>query len=159
MNLNSSSHLPTVGWGSGTTLTALPYKDLIASTRGNHDFVKKVLAAAKKHNKNFDPYGYNDDAMWWGTAAMYAHRAYGDAEFLQYAKDVWERVHKSQVTSAQAKAGKSPVRAQKIKSTCGGDSVAGGMCKINGLCHEYVTDDRLHTQRCFGDLRAAKRQT
>jgi len=118
------------GWGSGTTLSALPYKDMVASTRDNYDFVSQVLDAAKAHNTNFDPFSYNDDAMWWGTAAIYAHRSYGDQKFLQYATDVWNWVQNSQVTPEQAAAGKSPVREQAIKGECNGKSVAGGMSGI-----------------------------
>ncbi|EJD35457.1 hypothetical protein AURDEDRAFT_175483 [Auricularia subglabra TFB-10046 SS5] len=115
------------GWGTGTTLGALPYKDMVASTKNNRDFVKKALNAAKKHNKNFDPYSYNDDAMWWGTTAFYAYRAYGDKEFLQYSKDVWNWVRKSQITDAEAKAGKSSVRPTKFSSKCNDKSIAGAV--------------------------------
>ncbi|EJD35437.1 Six-hairpin glycosidase [Auricularia subglabra TFB-10046 SS5] len=115
------------GWGTGTTLSALAYKDMVASTKDNHDFVKAVMQAAKNHNENFDPYGYNDDAQWWGTTAFYAYRAYGDQEFLGWAIDVWNWVASSQITPDQAAAGKSPVRDQAIKSECNGKSNAGAM--------------------------------
>lgn len=45
-----------VGWGTGTTLSALAYKDMVASTHDNHDLVMSILQAAKKNNANFDPY-------------------------------------------------------------------------------------------------------
>ncbi|EJD46826.1 Six-hairpin glycosidase [Auricularia subglabra TFB-10046 SS5] len=115
------------GWTTGTTLGAFAYKDMVASTRDNYDFVKAALAAAKRNNKNFDPYGYNDDAQWWGTTAFYAYRAYGDQVFLQYAKDVWNWVQRSQITAAQATAGKSPVRAKEIRHTCNTKGTAGGV--------------------------------
>lgn len=115
------------GWGTGTTLSALAYKDMVASTKDNHDFVKSVLQAAKQNNANFDPYCYNDDAQWWGTAAMYAYRAYGDQEFLGWAQDVWNWVAPSQVTPDQASAGKAGVRDKPIQSTCNGASTAGAV--------------------------------
>lgn len=115
------------GWSTGTTLGAFAYKDNVASTKANYAFVKSALASAKKNNKNFDPYGYNDDAMWWGTTAYYAYRTYGDQEFLQYAKDVWNWVQRSQITAAEAQAGKSAVRATAIKSTCNGKTTAGAV--------------------------------
>ncbi|KZV90632.1 Six-hairpin glycosidase [Exidia glandulosa HHB12029] len=115
------------GWGTGTTLSALAYKDMVASTHDNHDFVKSVLAAAKAHNEHFDPYCYNDDAQWWGTAAMYAYRAYGDQEFLGWATDVWNWVAPSQITQDQANAGSTPVRPAPIQGQCNGKSTAGGV--------------------------------
>ncbi|KZV98357.1 Six-hairpin glycosidase [Exidia glandulosa HHB12029] len=116
------------GWGTGTTLSALAYKDMVASTKTNKDTVKKILAAAKKNNQHFDPYCYNDDAMWWGTTAMYAYRAYGDKEFLGWAKDVWNWVLPAQITPEQAKAGKTPIRPDgTFKSTCDGKTTAGGV--------------------------------
>ncbi|KZV98352.1 Six-hairpin glycosidase [Exidia glandulosa HHB12029] len=116
------------GWGTGTTLSALAYKDMVASTNNNRDTVRNILAAAKKNNANFDPYCYNDDAMWWGTTAMYAYRAYHDDEFLGWAKDVWNWVQPSQITPDQAKAGKTPVRPDgTMQSTCDGKTVAGGV--------------------------------
>ncbi|KAH7100691.1 Six-hairpin glycosidase [Auriculariales sp. MPI-PUGE-AT-0066] len=115
------------GWGTGTTLGAFVYKDMIASTRDNYDFVKTALESAKANNANFDPFGYNDDSMWWGTTAAYAYRAYGDQEFLGYATDVWNWVQNSQVTPEQAAAGKSPVRDAKISSECNGHSTAGAV--------------------------------
>ncbi|EJD35990.1 Six-hairpin glycosidase [Auricularia subglabra TFB-10046 SS5] len=115
------------GWTTGTTLGAFAYKDMVASTRANYDFVKTALRAAKKHNKNFDPYGYNDDAQWWGTTAYYAYRAYGDKEFLQYAKDVWNWVHTSQITDKEAKAGVSAVRPKGFARVCNKKSTAGGV--------------------------------
>ncbi|KAH7100723.1 Six-hairpin glycosidase [Auriculariales sp. MPI-PUGE-AT-0066] len=116
-----------IGWDWGTSLSSFAYKDMVSSTRSNYDYLKKALAAAKKHNSHFDPYSYNDDAQWWGTTAMYAHRAYGDKIFLDYAVDVWKWVAQAQITQAQADAGKSPLRVSSFNSTCNGKTVAGGV--------------------------------
>ena len=71
-----------------------------------------ALQHVSSNNANFDPYcafcvprvpsapadlflAYNDDAQWWGTTAMYAHRAYGDQQFLDWAVTVWDWVQPS----------------------------------------------------------------
>lgn len=125
---NSSTGLFTVGWWhSGSAISALAYKDMVASTSDNRDFVRSMLSRAKSTNGNFDPYAYNDDAMWWGTAAYYAYRAYGGSDLLAYAQTVWNYVAPSQITVAQANAGKSPLRPFNIQKTCKGQTTAGGV--------------------------------
>ena len=48
----------TVGWWhSGSAISALAYKDMVASTQDNKDFVRNMLVRAKQTNGNFDPYG------------------------------------------------------------------------------------------------------
>ncbi|KAH7100692.1 Six-hairpin glycosidase-like protein [Auriculariales sp. MPI-PUGE-AT-0066] len=114
-------------WDVGTTLSALAYKDTVASTRDNYDYVKAALQHAKDHDGNFDPFAYNDDSQWWGTTAMYAHRAYGDQEFLDWAIDVWNHVAPSQITEDQANQGMHPLRPNPIQGQCNGKSTAGGV--------------------------------
>ncbi|KAH7097443.1 glycosyl hydrolase family 76-domain-containing protein [Auriculariales sp. MPI-PUGE-AT-0066] len=125
---NSSSGLFTVGWWiSGSAVSALAYKDMVASTSDNRDFVIAMLQQAKATNSNFDLYGYNDDAMWFGTAAYYAYRAYGGSDLLAYAQTVWNWVASSQITVDQAAAGKSPLRSFTIQKTCKSVTTAGGV--------------------------------
>lgn len=59
-------------WSCGTTLGAFAYKDMVASTKDNRDYVKAALAHVHSKSAPFDPYSYNDDAMWWGTTAICA---------------------------------------------------------------------------------------
>ncbi|KZV78283.1 hypothetical protein EXIGLDRAFT_51966 [Exidia glandulosa HHB12029] len=125
---SSSTGLFTVGWWqSGSAISALAYKDMVASTSDNRDFVRAMLSRAKATNGNFDPYGYNDDALWWGTAAYYAYRAYGGSDLLAYATTVWNYVASSQITAAQAAAGQSPLRSFAIQKTCKSLTTAGGV--------------------------------
>ncbi|EJD35438.1 hypothetical protein AURDEDRAFT_154866, partial [Auricularia subglabra TFB-10046 SS5] len=114
-------------WQVGTTVSSIAYKDMVAGTKQNHDYVKAALQAAKNNNEHFDPFCFNDDAQWWGTAAMYAYRAYGDQEFLGWATDVWNWVAPSQITPEQAASGTTPVRLTPFKGQCNGKSTAGGV--------------------------------
>jgi len=70
---------------------------------------------------------YNDDAMWWGTAALYAYRAYGDATFLTYASGNWDAVTPFQITAAQASSGTTPKKNFAFKGTCDSTTMAGGV--------------------------------
>ena len=57
----------------------------------NEDVVATYL------NKVFSLYSnystmYNDDALWWATAAYYAYRAYGDENLLDHVVQTWEHI-------------------------------------------------------------------
>jgi hypothetical protein len=41
---------------------------------------------------NYVQFQFNDDALWWGTAAYYAFRAYRDTALLDHAVATWENV-------------------------------------------------------------------
>jgi hypothetical protein len=114
-------------WDMGTTLGALAYKDMVASTRDNYDYVKTALQHAKGHHPSFDPFAFNDDAQWWGTTCFYAYRAYGDRQFLDWAIDVWNWVAPSQITQQQADEGRHPLRPNPIQGSCHDKTTAGGV--------------------------------
>jgi hypothetical protein len=40
----------------------------------------------------FVQFGFNDDALWFATAAFYAFRAYNDTNLLNHAIDTWKHV-------------------------------------------------------------------
>lgn len=78
----------------------------------------------------------NDD-RWWATAAVYAHRAYGDPDMLSHAVDTWNHVSNlyvfchytghlvnlkcsSAITPAQASAGQHPAKTFTLAGTCDG---------------------------------------
>ncbi|KAL4258367.1 Meiotically Up-regulated protein [Pleurotus pulmonarius] len=75
----------------------------------------------------YDTPKFNDDAMWWATAAVYAHRAYGDPAMLSHAVDTWNHVSTFAITPAQASAGRHPAKSFTLAGTCDGKSMAGGV--------------------------------
>jgi hypothetical protein len=67
-------------------------QDYFGGTTTNKATVVNTLNTAFSRYAHYDEYQYNDDAMWWGTAAYYAYRAYGDTTLLNHAIDTWQHV-------------------------------------------------------------------
>ncbi|KAF5359964.1 hypothetical protein D9757_012145 [Collybiopsis confluens] len=84
-------------------------------------------AALMKHGFSFLSFKlgfrYNDDAMWWATAAYYGYRAYGDDTLLSMATATWDHVSKYVVT----KGGTQPNKKSKVSGKCYGETMAGGV--------------------------------
>ncbi|KAJ1307720.1 hypothetical protein OPQ81_001809 [Rhizoctonia solani] len=115
-------------WVSANTYSAIALKDKITGTQTNRELVKAALKSNFEHHPHFYKYDFNDDALWWGTASIYAYQAYNDTIFLNYAIDNWKEASKYQITPAQAQAGKHPLKKDPIKATCDGhNTTAGGV--------------------------------
>ncbi|KAH7877292.1 endo-1,6-alpha-mannosidase [Lentinula edodes] len=119
----SNSQFDGIGfWQSAKVFSSMANFDHLASSTVYKDQVINGLTAAHETYRNFDPNGYNDDAMWWATASYYAYRAYGDSTMLSMAVAIWTRVSNYVVSVADAKAGKQPNKDFTIAGTCyGGD--------------------------------------
>ncbi|KAF5380750.1 hypothetical protein D9757_007144 [Collybiopsis confluens] len=128
-------------WQSGNVFSAMANFDHLAGKKMYQDQVTDGLQTAFNLYKNFDQFQhsalmkcvfascfrYNDDAMWWATAAYYAYRAYGNKTLLSMAAATWAHVSQYVVTKEDASAGKHPNKQHKISSKCYGKSMAGGV--------------------------------
>ncbi|CAE6387335.1 unnamed protein product [Rhizoctonia solani] len=114
-------------WGSANTWSAMALKDKATGNQANRGIVSDALGNNIYWHPHYYKYEYNDDAMWWGTANIYAYRAYKDNVLLGYAVDNWNEVSKYVVTAAHAAAGKHPLKTGTLKGTCGGTTMAGGV--------------------------------
>ncbi|KAJ7663970.1 endo-1,6-alpha-mannosidase [Mycena polygramma] len=114
-------------WQSGNVWSVLANQDHLAGTTTNQALVVNNLNLVFSRWAHYDQFQYNDDAMWWAQAALYAYRAYGDTNLLAHAVDVWNHVTGYVITAAQANAHKQPNKAFAIQSTCGGATMAGGV--------------------------------
>ncbi|KAI9573886.1 glycoside hydrolase [Boletus coccyginus] len=70
---------------------------------------------------------YNDDALWWATAAYYAYRAYGDENLLTHAIQTWEHIKTFQISEEDAQGGSMPTKSFPIMGSCEGKTMAGGV--------------------------------
>jgi len=107
--------------------SVLANQDRLAGTTTNKASVVANLNKVFSLRANYDEFGFNDDAMWWATAAVYGYRAYKDTNLLSHAQAVWAHVSTFQITPAQASAGSIPGKSFTIKSTCESKTMAGGV--------------------------------
>lgn len=70
---------------------------------------------------------YNDDAMWWATAAYYGYRAYGNPNLLNHAIATWQHVSNYVITASDASSGKQPNKDFLIEGSCDGETMVGGV--------------------------------
>ncbi|KAF8317155.1 Six-hairpin glycosidase [Clavulina sp. PMI_390] len=108
-------------WQSANVWSALALKDLYAGTK---DYESISLDAVRDTIKQF-PYfrydAYNDDTLWWATAAVYQYKAYGNTDALSWAEYSWANVAPSQITGTSGH-GKS-----FTWGTCNGKSLNGAV--------------------------------
>ncbi|KAK0457383.1 endo-1,6-alpha-mannosidase [Desarmillaria tabescens] len=124
---SGSSGVPGIGyWQSGNVFSVMAIQDWLAKTTTNKALVEDNLELVWGLWDNYDQYGYNDDAMWWAQAAIYAYRSYGNDTLLQHAIDTWTHVSNYVLTADQASAGTSPYKSVSLEATCEGKSMAGG---------------------------------
>ncbi|KAK7046403.1 glycoside hydrolase family 76 protein [Favolaschia claudopus] len=114
-------------WQSGNVWSVLANQDRFAGTTTNRDLVVNNLNLVFSRWPHYDQNGYNDDAMWWAQAALYAYRAYGNSDLLSHAMDVWDHVTGYVITPAQASSGRNPNKNFGIQSTCNGATMAGAV--------------------------------
>ncbi|KAH9836681.1 endo-1,6-alpha-mannosidase [Rhodofomes roseus] len=114
-------------WQNGNVFSAMANQDYFAKTTTYESTVVNALNTAYSLYANADQYGYNDDAMWWATAAYYAYRAYGNTDMLTHAIKTWQHVSAYQITAAEASAGSTSVKNFSLSGTCDGKSMAGGV--------------------------------
>jgi hypothetical protein len=114
-------------WQSGNVWSVLANQDHLAGTTVNQALVVDNLNLVFSLWPHYDQFQYNDDAMWWATAAVYGYRAYGDTNLLAHAINVWTHVTGYVITPAQAAAKKNPNKSFALESTCNGVTMAGGV--------------------------------
>ncbi|KAF8327335.1 endo-1,6-alpha-mannosidase [Amanita rubescens] len=114
-------------WQSGNVWSAIANHDYHAKTRTYQTQVIDNIKKGWSLYTNFDPYEYNDDALWWATAALYAHRAYDGSTMLTYAIDTWTHVSKYVISEADAASGRISTKSFAIAKTCSGHTMAGGV--------------------------------
>ncbi|KAH7913098.1 glycoside hydrolase [Hygrophoropsis aurantiaca] len=102
-------------------------QDYFTGSTTNQGDVTTSLNSAWSLYANYDQYGYNDDAMWWATAAYYAYRAYGDSNLLDHAIGTWTHVTNYVITPADASAGSISTKNFTIEGSCDGDTMVGGV--------------------------------
>jgi len=124
----SSASFNGIGyWQAGNVFSAMANFDHLAGTTTYETKVINGLTTAFGLYKNFDQYGYNDDAMWWATAAYYAYRAYGNKNALSMAVATWTHVSGYVVSKADATSGHQPNKDFAIAKSCYGQSMAGAV--------------------------------
>lgn len=90
-------------WQSANAYTAIIDFDLHTSSQNYKDTVGASLLALiplgdpNQQNPQGLRNGFNDDTLWWALACLDAYEAYGDSEFLQEAKRLWEWVKSTSV--------------------------------------------------------------
>ncbi|KAF9564880.1 hypothetical protein CPC08DRAFT_218746 [Agrocybe pediades] len=114
-------------WQSGNVYSAMALQDQVAGTSVNKGVVMANLKTVFGLWKNYDQFGFNDDALWWATSAYYAYKAYGDTTLLANAVATWNAVTPYVVTASQAQSGKTPVKSFAIAGSCDGFTMAGGV--------------------------------
>ncbi|CAK5283627.1 unnamed protein product [Mycena citricolor] len=110
-------------WQSGNVWSVMANQDYLAKSTVNKALVLNNLNLVFNRFSNYDQFGFNDDAMWWATAAIYAHRAYGDATMLSHAVTVWNHVRQFVVQGG----GTQPNKNFPIQSACNGVTMAGAV--------------------------------
>ncbi|KAH7928605.1 Six-hairpin glycosidase, partial [Leucogyrophana mollusca] len=114
-------------WQDANALSAMANQDYITHSTTNQAAVTNSLNSAWSLYANYDQYGYNDDAMWWATAAYYAYRAYGDSNLLDHAIATWTHVTNYVITPADASAGSISTKNFTIEGSCDGETMVGGV--------------------------------
>ncbi|KJA14158.1 hypothetical protein HYPSUDRAFT_220630 [Hypholoma sublateritium FD-334 SS-4] len=129
---SSTGQFANIGyWQAGNVWTAMAIQDELTTTQTNKADVVQNLNLVFGLFSNYDQFGgkfqFNDDALWWATAAMYASKAYNNTQLLDNAVSTWNSVSQFQITQAQAEAGSTPLKDFAIEGTCDGVTMAGGV--------------------------------
>lgn len=114
-------------WQAANVWSALANQDHITNATQYQSVVTNALETAFDLYSDYDQFQYNDDAMWWATAAVYAYRAYHDTSLLSHAIAVWEHVSQYVVTPSAASSGTLPTKDFSISGECDGASMVGGV--------------------------------
>ncbi|KAI0676443.1 endo-1,6-alpha-mannosidase [Trametes maxima] len=110
-------------WQAGNVISAMANQDHFAGTTTNKATVLNTLNTAFSKYQNFDQFGFNDDALWWATAAYYAFRAYGDTNALNQAIATWQHVSQFSIVDGGRVSGKS----FSVPATCNGITMTGAV--------------------------------
>ncbi|KIM88275.1 hypothetical protein PILCRDRAFT_252777 [Piloderma croceum F 1598] len=102
-------------------------QDHFVGNNTNQANVVSNLKTAFELYPDDDRWGYNDDALWWATAAVYGYRAYTDSDLLANAITSWNHISQYVITQAQADSGMQPHKNFSIEGTCNGATMAGGV--------------------------------
>ncbi|KAK7031733.1 glycoside hydrolase family 76 protein [Favolaschia claudopus] len=127
LNANTGEFNGIGFWQSGNAWSVLANQDWLAGTTTNKNLVVNNLNLVFRRWAHYDQFQFNDDAMWWAQACLYAYRAYQDTNLLNHAIDVWTHVTGYVITAAQASAHKNPNKSFSLQSTCEGATMAGGV--------------------------------
>ncbi|KAG6867346.1 hypothetical protein C0993_004154 [Termitomyces sp. T159_Od127] len=82
-------------WQSGNVWSATANHDKFANTVTFESSVAENLRNVFSLWPNYDKFGihrFNDDALWWAQAALYAYRVYNDTTLLAHAEATWNNV-------------------------------------------------------------------
>ncbi|TRM68594.1 glycoside hydrolase family 76 protein [Schizophyllum amplum] len=114
-------------WQSGNVWASMANEDHRAGTTVYQGQVVDQLNNVFNLHANYDQWGFNDDAMWWATAAYYAYRAYGDSTLLNYAITTWEHISTFAISQDNANSGSIPTKNFGFQGSCDGQSMVGGV--------------------------------
>ncbi|KAJ8592414.1 endo-1,6-alpha-mannosidase [Rhizopogon salebrosus TDB-379] len=115
-------------WQDANVLSAMANLDYFTISRTNQQAVTGSLNAAFSLYADYDQYGcYNDDAMWWATAAYYGYRAYDDTNLLSHAIETWQHVSNYVITASDASSGKQPNKDFPVRGSCEGETMVGSV--------------------------------
>jgi len=124
----SSGEFSGVGyWQSGNIWSAMALKDLIAGTRDNQNRVTSNLKLVARLHTGFYENTFNDDSLWWATAAIYGFRAYNDSSLLELAITTWNMASNAVITSTDASNGRISIKNFSIPNSCNGKTMIGGV--------------------------------
>jgi len=113
-------------WQGGNVLSAMALQDHITHQPSNEAVVTTYLNRAFSLYPNYSTL-YNDDALWWATAAYYAYRVYGNENLLSHVIQTWEHIKTFQMSEEDAQHGSIPTKSFSIMGSCEGKSMAGGV--------------------------------
>ncbi|KIJ65237.1 hypothetical protein HYDPIDRAFT_111167 [Hydnomerulius pinastri MD-312] len=114
-------------WQGGNVFSAMANEDHVTRLRLNQGVVTTNLNKAFALYADYDQQMYDDDALWWATAAYYAYRAYGDKNLLSHAIKTWEHVKTFQLSPQDAASGSIATKSFPIMGSCEGKTMAGGV--------------------------------
>ncbi|KAF8304744.1 Six-hairpin glycosidase [Clavulina sp. PMI_390] len=106
-------------WQSANVWSALVLKDLYAGTTDYEGTSLDAVGDTYGQFPNFRYDVYNDDTLWWASAAIYQYKAYGNTVALSWAENSWANVAPYQITGTSGN-GKS-----FTWGTCNGQSLSG----------------------------------
>ncbi|OAX42321.1 endo-1,6-alpha-mannosidase [Rhizopogon vinicolor AM-OR11-026] len=128
LNTSTGSFSGLGYWQDANVISAMANLDYFTFSRTNQQAVTDSLNATFSLYTDYDQYGcYNDDAMWWATAAYYGYRAYGDINLLSHAIETWQHVSNYVITASDASSGKQPNKDFLIEGSCEGETMVGGV--------------------------------
>lgn len=120
-------------WPSANVWTEVVMHDFDAGTQDFKGVSLDAVGDTYGQHNAFHANEYNDDTLWWGFAAIYQYRTYGDTTALTWAKNNWADVAKQQVKGTSGN-GKN----FSWNASCNGKSTLGGVFWKTSADANYV---------------------